>query len=115
MKCHYIPRKLAVGLRYHRKRIVGTIFFSETVTAEKYHEIITQFILLLNEERFCWLQQDRIISKNLWPPQSPDLTPPDYFLWGYLKQAAYSNRPQSIEDLKQNIFKLPYRILPKKL
>ena len=21
-----------------------------------------------------------------WPPRSPDLTPPDFFLWGYLKQ-----------------------------
>jgi hypothetical protein len=61
-----------------------------------------QFISLLKEEeeRFCWLQQDgaishtanstmemlkqffddRIISKNLWPPRSPDLVPPDYFL-----------------------------------
>jgi hypothetical protein len=46
---------------------------------------------------------DRIISKNLRPPRSPDLTPPDYFLWGYLKQDVYSNRPQTTEDLKQNI------------
>jgi len=26
---------------------------------------------------------DRVISKGLWPRRSPDLTPPDYFLWGY--------------------------------
>jgi hypothetical protein len=45
---------------------------------------------------------DRIISKNLWPLRSPDLTPPDYFLWGYLKQGVYSNRPQTIEELIQN-------------
>jgi hypothetical protein len=45
---------------------------------------------------------DRIISKNLWPLQCPNVTPPDYFLWGYLKQVVYSNRPQTIEDLKQN-------------
>jgi hypothetical protein len=72
-----------------RKQIVGPIFFSETVTAEKYQTIIMQFISLLSEEEhFCWLQQngatshtanstmemlkqffyDRIISKNLWPP-----------------------------------------------
>jgi hypothetical protein len=71
------------------KQIVSPIFFSETVTAEKYQEIIMQFISLLNkEERFCWSQQDgatshttnstmemlkqfsddRIISKDLWPP-----------------------------------------------
>jgi len=28
---------------------------------------------------------DRIISKGLWPPRSPHLTLPVYFLWGYLK------------------------------
>jgi hypothetical protein len=49
------------------------------------------------------LFDDRITSKNLWPPWSPDLTPPDYFLWGYMKQVVYSNRPQTIEELKQNI------------
>jgi len=27
---------------------------------------------------------DRVIWKGLWQPRSPDLTPPDYFLWGYL-------------------------------
>jgi hypothetical protein len=117
-------QKIGCWCAISRKRIIGPIFFSETVTAEKYQEIIMQFISLLNEEeRFYWLQQDgaashtanstmemlkrffddRIISKNLWPPRSPDLTPPDYFLWGYLKQVVYSNLPQTVEDLKQNI------------
>jgi hypothetical protein len=26
---------------------------------------------------------NRFISKNLWPPRSPYLTPPDFFLWGF--------------------------------
>ena len=29
---------------------------------------------------------DRIISKALWPSKSPDLSPPDFFLWGALKE-----------------------------
>jgi len=24
---------------------------------------------------------DRFISKGIWTPRSPELTPPDYFLW----------------------------------
>jgi hypothetical protein len=32
---------------------------------------------------------DRVISKGLWPHRSPDLTPPHYFLWGYLKGRVY--------------------------
>jgi len=32
---------------------------------------------------------DRVISKGLWTHRSPDLTPPHYFLWGYLKGRVY--------------------------
>jgi len=46
---------------------------------------------------------DRVISKGLWPPHSPDLTQPDYFLWGYLKGRVYQNKPQTIDALKANI------------
>jgi len=46
---------------------------------------------------------DRVISKGLWPPRSPDLTPPDYFLWGYLKGTVYHNKPRTIDALKANI------------
>ena len=38
-----------------------------------------------------------------WPARSPDLNPCDFFLWGYLKSKVYSNRPQSIEELKHAI------------
>ena len=38
-----------------------------------------------------------------WPPRSPDLTPLDYFLWGYLKERVYKTRLVNIEDLKQRI------------
>ena len=44
--------------------------------------------------------KDRIISKNLWPPRSPDLTPADFFLWGLLKGKVYKNTPRTIEQLK---------------
>ncbi|GFW47015.1 hypothetical protein TNCV_3486271 [Trichonephila clavipes] len=28
-----------------------------------------------------------------WPPRSCDLTPLDYFLWGYLKALVYADKP----------------------
>ncbi|KAJ4445889.1 hypothetical protein ANN_12575 [Periplaneta americana] len=43
------------------------------------------------------------VLRNLWPPRSPDLTTPDFFLWGYLKDRVYATRPQTLEDLKHNI------------
>lgn len=38
-----------------------------------------------------------------WPPRSPDITPLDFFLWGYLKSKVYLNRPNNIDDLKERI------------
>jgi hypothetical protein len=46
---------------------------------------------------------DRVISKNLWSPRSPDLMSADYFLWGYLKEHVYKNKPRTIQDLRANI------------
>ena len=34
---------------------------------------------------------------------SPDLTPPDYFLRGYLKGRVYQNKPRTVDALKANI------------
>ena len=38
-----------------------------------------------------------------WPPHSPDLTPCDFFLWGYLKAKVYEQRPQTLKALKEAI------------
>ena len=52
------------------------------------------------------LREFQIISRNGdvdWPPRLPDLTAPDFFLWGYLKSKVYANKPETLEQLKQNI------------
>ena len=38
-----------------------------------------------------------------WPPRSPDLTIPDFFLWGFLKSRVYAEKPRSIPELKEAI------------
>lgn len=48
----------------------------------------------------------KMISRFLyinWSSRSTDLTAPDIYLWGYLKEKCYANKPQSIADLKNNI------------
>ncbi|GFW13800.1 uncharacterized protein TNCV_1670161 [Trichonephila clavipes] len=49
---------------------------------------------------------DRLISRfgpvNC-PPRSCDLTPLDYFLWGYVKSLVYTDKPQTLDHLKDNI------------
>jgi hypothetical protein len=47
----------------------------------------------------------RLISKRLWPPRSPDLSPPPpkTFLWGHLKDTVYSYHPHTLQELQANI------------
>lgn len=38
-----------------------------------------------------------------WPPRSPDLTPMDFFAWGFLKNKICETLPTNQEDLKNKI------------
>ena len=48
---------------------------------------------------------DRLISLRgdlQWPPRSPDLTPCDLFLWGYLKSRTIAHLKNNIRDAIAN-------------
>ena len=42
-------------------------------------------------------------SDIAWPARSPDLTVPDFFLWGLLKDRVFQWRIMTIQELKQAI------------
>ena len=59
-------------------------------------------VFFLLKENF----HEQIILRNgpvNWPPRSCDLTPLDYFLWGYVKSLVHVDKPQSIDALEVNI------------
>ncbi|GFU53666.1 uncharacterized protein TNCV_1470701 [Trichonephila clavipes] len=61
---------------------------------------------------------DRLISRFgpvNWPPRSCDLTPLDYFLWGYVKSSVYADKPQTLGHLEYNIRRVIADIRPQML
>ncbi|GFW06568.1 uncharacterized protein TNCV_2189011 [Trichonephila clavipes] len=51
-----------------------------------------------------------------WPPRSTcDLTPLDYFLWGYVKSWVYVDKPQTLDHLEDNIRRVIADIRPQML
>ncbi|GFV50058.1 transposable element Tc3 transposase [Trichonephila clavipes] len=61
---------------------------------------------------------DRLISRFgpvSWPPRSCDLTPLDYFLWGYVKSLVYADKPQTLDHLEDNIRRVIADIRPQML
>ncbi|GFS73717.1 putative transposase [Trichonephila clavipes] len=61
---------------------------------------------------------DRLISRFgpvNWPPRSCDLTPLDYFLWGYVKSLVYADKPQTLDHLEDYIRRVIADIRPQML
>ncbi|CAI6370846.1 unnamed protein product [Macrosiphum euphorbiae] len=109
-----------------------------TVNGERYRSMINNFFwpkLYDMDTEDMWFQQDgatchtaratmdilrerfegMVISRNgdiNWPPRSCDLTPLDFFLWGYLKSHVHANKQQSIYALKVNIINTIKQIQP---
>ena len=104
------------------RHIIGPIFIDANITTATYMEIFNTFVNQLDNEEpsVGYFQQDgatshtshtsmaeiqsffadRVISKELWPPCSPDLMLPDYFLWRYLKGRVYQKKPWTIDTDK---------------
>lgn len=125
------PEKLNVWAGIINNQIIGPYFFEENLTGPRYLEFLQGYLLpqlnqLFPNRNDLWFQQDgapphyavdvRTYLNNVfrgrwigrrgsieWPPRSPDLTPLDFFLWGYLKSKVYQSRPNNLEELKERI------------
>jgi hypothetical protein len=52
-----------------------------------------------------WIGRGAPFGNLAWPPRSPDLIPPDFFLWGHVKQLTYSKDPSTPFDAVVEFFK----------
>lgn len=50
-----------------------------------------------------------------WPSKFPELTPMEFFWWGYVKSEVYKTQPTTIEDMKQRIRGVFQTIIPNML
>jgi len=43
------------------------------------------------------------IPPNLWPPNSPNLNPVDYKIWGILQERVYKSSSKDVDELRRRI------------
>ncbi|GFW49219.1 uncharacterized protein TNCV_3057291 [Trichonephila clavipes] len=76
--------------------------------------------ILFSDEAHFWLN-DYVNKQNcrIWSEANPqvscDLTPLDYFLWGYVKSLVYADKPQTLDHLEDNIRRVIADIRPQML
>lgn len=126
------PLKVNVWLGVIGTQLVGPFFIEGNLNAISYQRLleneITPALRNMFGEHFqnIWFQQDgapphygidvrayvntvfrlRWIGRRgtvEWPARSPDLSPLDYFVWGYLKDNVYKTKPQNVNELRQRI------------
>lgn len=113
-------------------RIIGPHFFRESLNGPRYLNFLQNQLPQLLEEvddierEQMWIQHDgapahyyREVREFLnnhypqkwigrdgfiaWPPRSCDLTPLDFFMWGYIKDRVYMSPPTTPEDMENRI------------
>jgi hypothetical protein len=123
--------KVTVWCAMSSKIIIGPFFFDElTVDQHNYLDMLqTFFYPILQKKKLTgrtifqqdgasahfaksvrsWLDvkfSDRWIGRGgpiSWAPRSPDLSPLDFFLWGYIRANIYKTRIEDLNDLKTRI------------
>lgn len=115
-------------------RIIGPIIFEGNLNRHRYlnmlqvdvERYLDEIPINLNER--IWFQQDGCPAHNaviisnylrerfpgrwianrghcLWPARSPDLSPMDFFLWGYMKNKVYQRTYNNVEELRDAVLR----------
>ena len=126
------PQKINVWVGLLGHHIIGPFFLQENLTGGRFLQLLQEEIApavteVTREDQEIWFQMDgcpahnshsvreflnesfnyNVIGPNYainWPARSADLSPNDFFLWGYLKSKVYSGQTfQNLEQLKNCI------------
>jgi hypothetical protein len=100
--------------------VIRLLIFDDPVNLERYCEVILYPLLgHLNADGIARgstadtarvsttllrsVFRDRIISKDILLPQSPNLIPLDYYLWDAMKGPVYKRNPNTVLEAKEAI------------
>lgn len=122
--------KVTVWCGFTKDKFIGPYLLRQTMNGDRYLEMLRNYVWPVVSE---WEGAERIIfmqdgapphfhldvrawlnatfpnkwigrgGPQFWPARSPDLTPCDFFLWGWAKEQVYKAKPKTLCDLERLI------------
>jgi len=94
--------KRSINRLFQKLRETGTV--DRRVGSSKPHSARTEGNIDLFDDLIV-SQKDKpgFISPDLWPPNSPDLNPVDYRIWGLTQEHVYKTAVPNVSQLKQRL------------
>lgn len=74
------------------------VYFQQDGAPAHYARLVREYLDLVFPNR--WIGR---LGPIAWPPRSPDLTPLDFFLWGFLKDRVFRTVPDTLQEMEQRI------------
>ena len=79
------------------------IIFQQDGAPPHWHRDVRRFLNDALPERWIGNVGKEDLVLQFWPPRSPDLTPCNFFLWGFVKAVYVPSLPTTLVDLKNCI------------
>lgn len=128
-----------VWVALYQNRVLNYNIFNENLNAQGYMQILEECVIMeldnmpLATRNLVYFQQDgapahnshmvrQLLNVNFaenwlgtygpnrWPPRSPDLTPLDFYFWGFIKNEIYKIRSNTLEELRANFINCIRRV-----
>ena len=111
-RLHFVAEKSKINAKYYVNNLLPGLIGDCQVLAPNNNFIFQQDGAPAHTSRLAqeWLEQNTpdFIKKDEWPPNSPDLNPLDFHIWGAMleKYQAYIPKPTNKTELKIELEKL---------
>lgn len=93
---HIVPAMRASAARQNIPW--NDVIFQQDGAPAHFARLVRTYLDLVFPNR--WIGRNGPIT---WPPRSPDLTPLDFFLWGFLKDKVFRTVPDNLQEMRNRI------------
>ncbi len=93
---HIVPAMQASAIRQNIPW--NEVIFQQDGAPAHFARIVRDYLDIVFPNR--WIGRQGTVE---WPPRSPDLTPLDYYLWGFLKDKVFRTTCENIQEMENRI------------